>query len=228
MKTLASPMLVPRLPIWRSRVLLLILLGWMLGLGGRALYLQGLNNDFLQQKGESRYARLLELPAHRGMISDRNGEPLAVSTPVESVWASPADARLSTSQRRQLARLLGMDEREIARKLADQSREFVYLQRHQPPEVAARVVQLGLPGISLKREYRRYYPDGEVTAQLLGFTRLFNVLGLPTLSVPCGFSTGGLPIGLQVAGRPFDELTILRVAHAYEQQAGWHKHQPAV
>ena len=65
-------------------------------------------------------------------------------------------------------------------------------------------------------------------AQLLGFTRLFNVLGLPTLSVPCGFSTGGLPIGLQVAGRPFEDLTILRVAHAYERQAGWHSHRPAV
>jgi cell division protein FtsI (penicillin-binding protein 3) len=137
---------------------------------GRALYLQVLNDDFLQQKGESRYARILELPAHRGMITDRNGEPLAVSTPVESVWASPADAQLAAGQRRQLARLLGMDGREIARRLADQNREFVYLQRHQPPDVAARVVQLGLPGISLKREYRRYYPDGEVTAQLLGFT----------------------------------------------------------
>ena len=65
-------------------------------------------------------------------------------------------------------------------------------------------------------------------AQLLGFTRLFNVLGLPTLSVPCGFSTTGLPIGLQVAGRPFDDITILRVAYAYERQAGWHSHRPAV
>jgi aspartyl-tRNA(Asn)/glutamyl-tRNA(Gln) amidotransferase subunit A len=65
-------------------------------------------------------------------------------------------------------------------------------------------------------------------AQLLGFTRALNVLGLPTLSVPCGFSTGGLPIGLQVAGRPFDDLTILRIAHAYERQAGWHSHRPAV
>jgi len=65
-------------------------------------------------------------------------------------------------------------------------------------------------------------------AQLLGFTRAFNVLGLPTLSVPCGFSTTGLPIGLQVAGRPFEDLTILRVAHAYERQAGWHSHRPAV
>jgi cell division protein FtsI (penicillin-binding protein 3) len=145
-------------------------MGAFLVLLGRALYLQVLNDDFLQQKGESRYARVLELPAHRGMITDRNGEPLAVSTPVESVWASPVDARLSAGQRRQLARLLGMDEREIGRRLAERDREFVYLKRHLPPDTSAQVVQLALPGIALKREYRRYYPDGEVTAHLLGFT----------------------------------------------------------
>ena len=159
-----------RLPVVRARVLLGLLASAFAVLIGRALYLQVLNDDFLQQKGESRYARILELPAHRGMITARNGEPLAVSTPVESVWASPADAQLAAGQRHQLARLLGMDRREIARRLADQNREFVYLQRHQPPDVAARVVQLGLPGISLKREYQRYYPDEEVTAQLLNFT----------------------------------------------------------
>jgi len=105
---------------------------------GRALYLQVLHTDFLQQEGASRYARLLEVPAHRGMITDRYGEPLAISTPVESVWASPVDADLSTAQRKQLARLLDIDENEIARKLVDPSREFVYLKRHLPPEVAAK------------------------------------------------------------------------------------------
>jgi cell division protein FtsI (penicillin-binding protein 3) len=159
-----------KLPVVRARMLLGLLMGGFLVLLGRALYLQVLNDDFLQQKGESRYARVLELPAHRGMITDRNGEPLAVSTPVESVWASPVDARLSASQRRQLARLLGMEEREIARRLTGQDREFVYLKRHLAPDTSAQVVQLGLPGIALKREYRRYYPDGEVTAHLLGFT----------------------------------------------------------
>jgi cell division protein FtsI (penicillin-binding protein 3) len=159
-----------RLPVVRARVLLGLLLSAFAVLVGRALYLQVLNDDFLQEKGEARYARILELPAHRGMISDRNGEPLAISTPVESIWASPADAQLTAGQRRQLARLLGMAERDIARRLAEQNREFVYLQRHQPPDVAARVVQLGLPGVALKREYRRYYPDGEVAAHLLGFT----------------------------------------------------------
>jgi cell division protein FtsI (penicillin-binding protein 3) len=169
MRTLNAALCV-RLPAVRARVLLGLLMGAFVVLLARALYLQVLNDDFLQRKGESRYARVLELPAHRGMITDRNGEPLAVSTPVESVWASPAEATLSAGQRRQLARLLGMDENEVTRRLGEPDREFVYLKRHLPPDTSAQVVQLGLPGIALKREYRRYYPDGEVTAHLLGFT----------------------------------------------------------
>ena len=165
-----NPALALKLPAGRSRVMLgLLTLGFAV-LIGRAVWLQVLNDDFLQRKGESRYARTLELPAHRGMIADRNGEPLAISTPVESVWASPEDVKIDAAQRRALARLLGMSEAELGRRLADKEREFVYLKRHLAPDVAARVVQLGLPGVSLKREYRRYYPAGDVTAHLLGFT----------------------------------------------------------
>ena len=165
-----NPALSLRLPIVRSRLLAGLLMIGFVVLIGRALYLQVLHTDFLQQEGASRYARLLEVPAHRGMITDRYGEPLAISTPVESVWASPPDADFSAARRKQLARLLDMDDSEIARKLADREREFVYLKRHLPPEVTAKVVQLGLPGIALKREYRRYYPAGDTTAHLLGFT----------------------------------------------------------
>jgi cell division protein FtsI (penicillin-binding protein 3) len=159
-----------RLPARRARVLIGIVLAWFGVLTARAMYLQVWQNDFLQQEGASRFTRIIELPAHRGMITDRYGEPLAISAPVESVWASPADVRMTASQRRQLARLLGLEEWELRRKLEDSGREFVYLKRHLPPEIAASVVQLGLPGISLKREYRRYYPDGEVAAQLIGIT----------------------------------------------------------
>jgi cell division protein FtsI (penicillin-binding protein 3) len=104
------------------------------------------------------------------MITDRYGEPLAISTPVESVWATPADAQITPSQRRQLANLLDLDESELKKRLADPDREFVYLRRHLPPELAAKVVQLGLPGVSLRREYRRYYPAGDLTAHLVGIT----------------------------------------------------------
>jgi cell division protein FtsI (penicillin-binding protein 3) len=159
-----------RLPARRARVLIGIILASFTVLTARAMYLQVWQNDFLQQEGASRFTRIIELPAHRGMITDRYGEPLAISTPVESVWASPADVRMSVSQRRHLCKLLGLEEWELKRKLEDSGREFVYLKRHLPPDVAASVVQLGLPGISLKREYRRYYPDGEVAAQLIGIT----------------------------------------------------------
>jgi len=157
------------LPAWRSRLLFVLLLLAMLGLFARAVYLQGIHNDFLQQKGDARYARVIEVPAHRGMITDRNGEPLAISTPVESVWASPADVELSMRQLIKLAGILGMTPEALQAKL-DPSREFVYLKRQLPPDQAQRVAALGIPGISLQREYRRYYPAGEVTSHLLGFT----------------------------------------------------------
>jgi cell division protein FtsI (penicillin-binding protein 3) len=164
------PQLVLKLPAWRSRLLLLLLLAWFVALAARALYLQGLNHDFLQQKGESRYSRVIELNPTRGKIVDRNNQLLAISTPVESVAASPADVDITQEQVRRLARLLEVETGELRRKLADPKREFVYLKRQLPPEDAARVVALGIPGVFLQREYRRYYPAGEVTAHLIGIT----------------------------------------------------------
>ena len=165
-----NPALSVRLPVWRARLLLLLVFFGFLVLAARAFYLQGLHNDFLQQKGETRYARIVEISAHRGMVTDRNGEPLALSTPVESVWAAPADADLSVEQRAKLTRLLGMDATDLRRKLAESNRDFVYLKRQLPPEQAAKVVQLNLPGVFLQREYRRYYPAAEVTAHVVGVT----------------------------------------------------------
>ena len=170
MNTAAVSPPVFRLPAWRSRLLLAGLLLWFIALAARALYLQGLNNDFLQQKGESRYSRVVEISATRGMIVDRNNEPLAISTPVESVAASPADIEATPQQTLRLAKLLDMDAGEMRKKLADPKREFVYLKRQLPPEQAAKVVGLGIPGVFLQREYRRYYPAGEVMAHLIGFT----------------------------------------------------------
>ncbi len=158
------------LPAWRSRLLFLLLLLGLAALLVRAVYLQGINNDFLQQKGDARYGRVVDIQAHRGMITDRHGEPLAVSTPVASVWASPADVEISTKQIIQLAQIVGLSAEEVRSKLSDTSREFVYLKRQLPPEQAAKAVKLGIPGISLRREYRRYYPGGEVTSHLIGFT----------------------------------------------------------
>lgn len=164
-----SPVLKLRLPAWRSRLMALAILSCFALLIGRAFYLQVLNNDFLQEKGDSRYRRDLEISASRGRIADRNGDILAVSTPMKSVWAIPADARLNPQQTQQLAALLEMDVKELARKLAS-DKPFVFLQRQLPPDVGDRVAALKLPGIGLDKEYRRYYPSGEMTAHMVGFT----------------------------------------------------------
>ena len=137
MSAVAPRALALALPAWRSRTVLgLLLLGFGV-LIARAVYLQGLNNGFLQQKGESRYGRVIETSATRGMITDRNREPLAISTPVESVWASPADVEFKSAQKKRLAQLLEIPTEEIDKRLADTKREFVYLKRHLPPEQAA-------------------------------------------------------------------------------------------
>jgi cell division protein FtsI (penicillin-binding protein 3) len=164
-----SPLLSQLLPAWRARFAAALILLAFGTLAARSVYLQVVRNDFLQQKGESRYARVIELSATRGRIADRSGDMLAVSTPVKSVWAIPEDARLSPAQARELAALLEMDVRELNRRLAAE-KDFVFIKRQIPPDVAEKVAALNLPGIHQQREYRRYYPAGEVTAHMLGFT----------------------------------------------------------
>ena len=174
----ANEVVAVKLPGWRATVLFAALLAGMGALIGRAIYLQGIHNDFLQEQGNQRFSRVMEVSAHRGMITDRNGAPLAVSTPVESVWASASEIRLNDPQAaklnerdlKKLASALGMSEAEIRRRLSDSTRDFVYLKRQIPPEESGRVESLNLPGIFLQREYRRYYPEGEEFAQVLGFT----------------------------------------------------------
>lgn len=164
-----SPVLQLRLHTWRSRLVVLVLLGSFAALVGRSFYLQVINNDFLQEKGDSRYRRDLEVSASRGRITDRNGDVLAVSTPMKSVWAIPADVKLTPEQNQQLAKLLEMEPRELNRKLAE-DKNFVYLKRQIPPEVGEHLAALKLPGVHQNKEYRRYYPSGEMTAHMVGFT----------------------------------------------------------
>jgi len=167
--------LPPGLPRWRAGLLLALLLATFAALIGRALYLQVVRNDFLQQKGDARASRVIEISANRGVITDRRGEVLAVSTPVESVWASPQDLDASRKQLQQLAASLGMDLSELKRRIGDEQREFVYLKRHLPPEEAAKVEGLAVPGVFLQREYRRYYPAGDTLAHVIGFTNVDDV-----------------------------------------------------
>jgi cell division protein FtsI (penicillin-binding protein 3) len=159
-----------RLPVWRARFVLFALLAAFAALVARAVYLQAMRTDFLQERGDARYSRVLDIPATRGRILDRNGEALAVSTPVKSIWAIPSDVSLKAAERRKLATLLAMSERELDKKLGGASRDFVYLKRQVPPETAETIAHLRLAGIYESPEYRRYYPAGDVTAHIIGFT----------------------------------------------------------
>jgi len=137
----------------------------------RAVDLQVVNQDFLQDQGNARHLRTVTIAAHRGMISDRNGEPLAISTPVDSVWANPQAAIMGRGQWPQLARLLDMDPVYLKKRIMTRAqREFVYLRRHINPDLGQQVMALNIPGIFLQREYQRYYPAGEVAAHVIGFT----------------------------------------------------------
>ena len=169
MSVAASPAFV-RLPVWRARFMLFALVAAFGVLAGRAVYLQAVNTDFLQMKGESRFSRVLEVPATRGRILDRNGEAVAISTPVKSIWAIPGDVQASPAQVKSLATLLNVDPAELQKKFSDTTRDFVYLKRQIPPEQAERIAELGLPGIYSQREYRRYYPGGDGMAHVIGFT----------------------------------------------------------
>jgi cell division protein FtsI (penicillin-binding protein 3) len=159
-----------KLPQWRRRLLLVVILLCFGVLIGRAVLLQGVRHSFYQKEGDARTTRAMTLYAHRGMIVDRNGEPLAISSPVESIWANPADAQANKAQVTQLAKLLEMKEAEISSKLAKQNRDFVYLKRRISPELANHIMALHIPGVYMQREYKRFYPAGEVSAHLVGYT----------------------------------------------------------
>lgn len=165
-----EPNLRLKLEGWRSRMVLVLCLGAFAVLLGRSFYLQGLNNDFLQAKGEARFMRVVDMPASRGAVMDRNGKPLAISTPVESIWASPAEMEIDSAQLARLAKALNMDRRALAQKLAEKDKNFVWLKRQLSPDQAARVIALKIPGIFQQREFRRFYPAGDVTAHVIGFT----------------------------------------------------------
>ncbi|OWW19449.1 peptidoglycan D,D-transpeptidase FtsI family protein [Noviherbaspirillum denitrificans] len=171
----ASPVLALKLPVWRSRLVLFALFAAFAALAGRALWLQGISTEFLQKQGASRYARTLELPATRGKITDRNGQVLASSMPVKAIWAIPEDVLEAPDAKiRELARLLEMDEKELRKKL-DSDRTFVYLKRQVEQDVTDKVAALNVPGIGTRREYKRYYPDGDVMAHVVGFTNVEDV-----------------------------------------------------
>ena len=137
----------------------------------RAVHLQVLNKDFLNQQADTRHLRTEKISAHRGTITDRNGEPLAMSTPVDSIWANPKELAPAVDSVPKLARILGIEPQQLMRRVTrSMDKEFLYLKRHVSPEQAQEVLAIKLPGVNVQREYRRYYPAGEVAGHVVGFT----------------------------------------------------------
>jgi cell division protein FtsI (penicillin-binding protein 3) len=158
---------------WRSIVILVLVLSGASLLVARAVELQLLDHGFLASQGDARSMRVVKIAAHRGAITDRNGEPMAVSTPVDSVWVNPQEINDNIDQLPRLARALKEDQLTLARRITSNlDREFLYLERHMPPEQAAHIKSLGIPGVYLLREYKRYYPAGEVSGHIVGFTTI--------------------------------------------------------
>ncbi|MCW8831535.1 MAG: penicillin-binding protein 2 [Gammaproteobacteria bacterium] len=162
----------PLMP-WRRILLLVIFLVSVAVLLGRALDMQILHSEFFERQGDARQLRVVSIPAYRGQIVDRNGEPFAVSTPVSSIWINPGEAVSALHKIPELARTLSMDAKALQKKIkANQSREFMYLKRHASPEMAEKAMALNVPGLALQDEYRRYYPAGEVAAHVIGFANI--------------------------------------------------------
>ena len=203
-----------------GRLRYVVMLGLvLLGLGllvGRVVILHVVDRPFLQGQGDARTLRTDSLPAHRGMIADRHGEPLAISTPVVTLWANPQDVPDDPIQRVQLASALGMELEALNERLARYAeREFMYLRRQLTPEAAQRVLDLRVPGVYGQDEYKRYYPAGEVAAQLLGVTNVDDVgqEGLELAYQPYLAGTPGLRRVLKDRrGRLVRDLEVLREA----------------
>ena len=136
---------------------------------GRSLYLQWMENDFLQGQGAARFSREIEVPAHRGRIVDRYGDALAISTPVKSLWVFRDKVEASPEQLRALARVLETTPQQLAARLKGDG-EFTFVAKQLAPQTAERALAIGIQGLNEQNEYRRYYPGGEVTAQIIGFT----------------------------------------------------------
>lgn len=169
-----SPVLDLAMPTWRSRLVLIFLMLGFAALAIKALYLQGLSTEFLQQQGERRYERTLVLPATRGKIFDRTGTVvLASSVPARAIWAIPEDARqASDTQIKDLAKLLGMTPQDVTIRLVDTTKNFVYIRRQVAVDVADKIKDMKIPGFHQQAEMRRFYPEGDTAAHIIGFTNI--------------------------------------------------------
>lgn len=139
----------------------------------RMIDLTVLHRKFLQGQGNARSLRVVDIPAHRGMITDRQGIPVAISTPVESIWVNPKEFAPDKEQFMQLAKYLHLSPKELSRKIVNgEHKGFLYLQRQLPPNEAKKIVKLKIAGVYSQQEFKRYYPESDSISQLLGFTNV--------------------------------------------------------
>ncbi len=183
----------------------------------RAVHLQVLDKDFLNRQADSRHLRTESISAHRGTILDRNGEPLAISTPVDSIWVNPGQFASAIDKIPQLAKILNLKPETMMRRITrSMDKEFLYLKRHLNPSEAQRVMALELPGINVQREYRRYYPASEVTGHLVGFTNIDDE-GQEGLELAMNHWLEGEPGAKRVLkdrlGRSIENVESIRPAH---------------
>ncbi|MGE1155393.1 peptidoglycan D,D-transpeptidase FtsI family protein [Pseudomonas kitaguniensis] len=156
---------------WRFRLMIGLLALMVSAIAWRIIDLQVIDRDFLIGQGDARSLRHIPIPAHRGLITDRNGEPLAVSTPVTTLWANAKELQTAKEKWPQLASALGQDPKALSERLeAQANKEFIYLVRGLTPEQGQQVLDLKIPGVYGIEEFRRFYPAGETTAHMVGFT----------------------------------------------------------
>ncbi|MDO8909687.1 MAG: penicillin-binding protein 2 [Pseudohongiella sp.] len=161
---------------WRLAVVWFFLALAVVAVVWKLLSLLLVDGEFLQTQGDARTVRTEPLVAHRGMIVDRNGEPLAISTPVKSVWVNPRELASNESGIRRLAAALELNADSLVAQIQSSAeREFLYVRRRMPPAEADNVLAMGVPGVYARQEYQRYYPQGEVTAHVLGFSNVDDI-----------------------------------------------------
>uniref|UniRef100_UPI002FDD493C peptidoglycan D,D-transpeptidase FtsI family protein n=1 Tax=Limnohabitans sp. TaxID=1907725 RepID=UPI002FDD493C len=187
-----SPLLASKTPIWRSQFIVAVIAAGFLGLVARAAYVQVIDNAFFKRQGTVRFVRTLELPANRGRILDRHGNILASSVPVRGITANPDEIDRDPAKLKALAKLLGMSQAELDKKLKDEDKTYVMLKRQVEVSVAKEVAALKIKGVSDSPEYKRIYPEGESVAHVVGFANLENV-GQEGVELTFNKALGGKP-----------------------------------
>ena len=201
---------------WRVHLILFAMFACVLVIAWKVGMLHIAERDFLQDQGDARTIRTVPLVANRGLITDRNGEPLAVSTPVQSIWVDPRKIARDSETIRILARQLELNESVLEQNINSKSNlEFLYLKRRLSPVEAKRVLNLNLEGVYSQQEYQRFYPQGEVTAHLIGFSNVDDI-GQEGLELTYDEWLRGVPGKRQVMkdrrGNIIEELNTIQTA----------------